>query len=240
MGLINPLLLLPPIKENAPVGVYWTLCYEVYFYFVLSFFLEKAIIRKIVYISISFIFVGVTSFCLFGKNFFSSTILFEFVMGMYSYYLYAHKKILINKFWSILIIILSLIILFLVAILFPIVFVEKINTFRFLLLGGPAFLIFCSLILCKYTYDKNNLFVNVFSKLGKCSYSLYLVHFTIAIPILSKISFYVIGEPNTLFSYLTFIIILSIGSIFASWFFYTCIEKKMAKKFKEIKESYPK
>jgi len=194
------------------LGVAWTLSYEILFYFIIAFLIA---INKItilsIFISLALVFV-LSNLFLSGdaKLFFGNTILFEFFLGAFVYWLnknfnYNFKVILI------------LCTLFIFTFIFSIEnyngFHLKFDELRFLYLGIPSFLI----ILSAVQLDKKNSITSkrakLYSYLGDISYPLYLIHFSIIIPVLGKVFSYIglwaILPVNISFSLIVAAVIIS-------------------------------
>lgn len=218
-GILASFLLIPT-GEKFLVNNGWTLSYEFYFYFIFSLFIFLNNNKTLRYINISLfiLLLYITGLILKPDNsylkFIFSSLLMEFALGIFSYFIY--KRVKIPKIISI---------IFIFSSIFWFTHIIKSgNIFNnFLNHAIPMFLLFNGFLhLESYFREQKTLINKFFEKLGESSYSLYLVH-----PfILSIIT--MIFEYFDLINSNFFIILLVIISIISGWITYNRIEKKIA------------
>jgi exopolysaccharide production protein ExoZ len=199
----------------------WTLSYEFFFYFIFSFCLfsnsKLKYLIPVGMITILFILGELLTPKNFQLNFITNSLLLEFSFGILAYYF--HKEIKISSTISILIIIFSILSITSTNILNP-------DYPRVIIYGIPAFIFFIGMIQIEHFFEnhKKKPFSKLLKSIGDSSYSLYLSHpFALVASALLLKSTHI----NT-YGY-TFVIILSITSVFAGHICYILIEKKLNK-----------
>lgn len=173
--LIKSLFFIPFVNSygyNVPVlSVGWTLNYEMFFFiiFLIAMKINPKKRFQISFLLTLFICIVGNTFAkdIFIINYFANIYIFEFILGMASFYVYKYieSRYNYNFFWYI-----SAIISFLWLLLDIGV---SININRFIRLGLPAFILFISILKLygNYSFDRRLI------KLGNMTYSVYLVEF---------------------------------------------------------------
>lgn len=155
-SLLNTLTLLP--IDNNIVMVGWTLSYELFFYLVFAICMQFSIRKEfsISFAILCFFILG----RLFNNDFLSNSVMFEFVLGVFSYVLY--KELSFPR---------SAVVKFLMIFISVSWMYYSPVGIRFFDLGIPSFIIFNS-----YVSLFKNAGAGVLSTIGDASYSIYLTH----------------------------------------------------------------
>tara|TARA_Y100000588_G_scaffold269311_1_gene284659 strand:- start:6313 stop:7398 length:1086 start_codon:yes stop_codon:yes gene_type:complete len=185
---IKSMFFIPSYNSEGKIfpvlGPGWTLNYEIVFYIVFSFFMFTERVKAIIYLLI--VFLAFSSFRLIYDYddavyiFYTNTIFLEFVFGCLAFCFYrqriGHK---IPRFVWLIIAISSLLLMFFNAKFDS----GNMDLYRVLYWGVPSVFLFYSVV--QLFADKNISFFWVY--LGDISYSLYLSHLVIAVPVLVKL-----------------------------------------------------
>lgn len=215
-GLFYPVLMLG-----------WTLNFEFFFYLVFSlglFFRRRYGLIFIIIIMLIFVVSGL----LFKLNnsvvvFYSNTIVFEFLIGIFL----AHLYLIGLRFTLKICLFLISTSLFLMIFLKYTSIAENFWDYRFVWMGIPAFLLCSGFLLCKGCEYKSKL-TNFLGLMGDASYSIYLSH-----PFSLNIIAFVwmrlgLGSPWL------YIIISCLFSLASSIFVYSYIEKPLVNVFSRL------
>lgn len=153
----------------------WTLNYEMFFYFCI--WISMILIKRF-YFQAVVILIVVFHFCLGNSTnnsalsvFFSSNLLFEFILGMCLFKIYELTKN--YKHFLLLAIIIA------VASFIFMAYAETVSLKidRLLIFGIPSALLLFSILNLEYLFiQKNNSVINLFTSIGYASYSIYLSH----------------------------------------------------------------
>jgi exopolysaccharide production protein ExoZ len=179
---LKSILFIPYFKENGALqpmlAVGWTLNYEMLFYFCI--WISIILARKL-YIPITFALLS-TSYLLLGnhfansvlQSFFGNSILFEFLLGIFSFKIYQSKSVpKLNSFTLIMVAALSYSFMAYLEL-------SGYNLARFLAFGLPSAVLLLSVIALEETdFIKNNSLANLLTIMGDASYATYLSHFYI-------------------------------------------------------------
>ncbi|MFA1560876.1 acyltransferase family protein [Aliivibrio fischeri] len=230
--LISAIALLPYLTKDS-FAVYlpsaWTLTYEIIFY--VSAFISIVIFNRI---SLKGIIVVLCAFLIiFGFIFeskllnlvFRNSLIIEFIYGVFIAKLFISKSLnRSSSFW--LIVFFIGFFFYFLTLFFPLEHGSNINQFRFIYWGGPAFLI---VLACVYLNDKYKYYMpSSLIFIGDASYSIYLTHVAITLPIANKI-FDVLGISNHM-NFDLYILTLVVLSVIFGSIFYIFIERFLIKK----------
>jgi peptidoglycan/LPS O-acetylase OafA/YrhL len=204
------LTMLPSLwGQNAVDGVYWTLKIELFFYLFVLFLLILKQHKKIIWISIAYLLLGLTIVLKFGvlnMSYFYGTL---FINGMVFYSIYENP--ILSK--------LKYLIIFL-------------SCFLSYFLNEPVFFYFnCFLIITFILLINNKLFFlnyKLFAFLGHISYALYLLHQNIGYTIQNQLIGFGYTNPILL------LIIPLFFVIFISFIFTDFLEKNFIRLIKKI------
>ena len=200
------------------VGVGWTLCYEMFFYFL--FFLAFKINHKNRHIIATLFLAIIVLIGLLVKNtneyflFYTQPIILEFAFGIWAYkFLYSNFKIAKSKLME------SIFIIAAISIYSSLFFI-KLPVNRLISAGIPTFIVFILFFISL----ENHRIPKFFIVLGNISYSLYLTH-TFVITAFSKLIIDIEHEITPL-SILGSVIAIcfSLGVAYTSWYL---IENKL-------------
>lgn len=229
--LISSIFLYPHLVGNS-FAVYlpsaWTLTYEIIFYitsFLSILIFSRISLRGIVLISLlSYFFFGLFIDNTLLNYVFGNTLIIEFVYGVIIAKIYLlDKEIIKNKNWVFIFYI--SIILYILTLFIPIEHGSNINPYRFIYWGIPAFILVLSCVFLNKKYSKSLPISLIF--IGDASYSIYLTHVAITLPISNKI-FSVLGLNDYLY-FDFYILILVLVSVAFGSLFYLIIERPLLK-----------
>lgn len=205
----------------------WTLSYEFYFYFIFALGLSSVGIIKYMRPAIIIVFVATIGFIVsFNSvliNFLTNQLLLEFLFGVFIFLFFLKYKL--NQFFSISLILSSIILLLLVN------FKGGINI-QIVDYGLPMVLLFIGMRGLEDTFiNKQQLKISkLFEAIGNSSYSLYLIH-----PFaLVAVSMILDKLGVTGYSYL-FLIVLIVASLITGHACYLVLEKNLIKLSKNTK-----
>ncbi|QNK08300.1 acyltransferase family protein [Enterobacter sp. JUb54] len=193
-SLINTLTLLP--IDNNIVMVGWTLSYELFFYLVFAICMQFSIKKEfsIPLVILSLFILG--RLC--NNDFLSNSVVFEFVLGIFSYLVYKGRCFPKSAAVKILMIFISVGWMY-----------YSPAGIRFIDLGIPSFIIFNS-----YVSLFKNAGKGVLSTIGDASYSIYLTHL-LSISAVFLIEHRFLGINNPILLYISMLLpALVFGIIF--------------------------
>ena len=230
---IKSLLFVPYFKENGALhpmlAVGWTLNYEMFFYFCIWI---SIILARNLYILITFSLIA-ASYLLLGNysansvlnGFFGSTIIFEFLLGIFAFNIYQKK--LLQKLNGLILVITS-------ALSFSFMAYLEFSGYelaRFIVFGLPSVTLILSVVALEETdFIKNSSLANLLTRVGDASYATYLSHSYIVEGI-KKIGFQKFNAINP-YAPLGVIVIL-ISSSLAGYILYVVLDRPLSKYFKE-------
>lgn len=230
-NILKALTLFPFGNISYPLGVEWTLVYEVFFYFIffmilLFSFRNRIYLFGLVWFLIILFFLlmkpgWATQFLPGIKTIFFSAFNFAFIIGIFAYFY--HNKFEKNRLF-----------IALISLLLFIYSINEKNTEWKILGISLAFGFLVSLI--SNIAIKSDLPSNsILAKLGDTSYGVYLIHVPVITFLLSKISSLSLTQK---YSGITFMLValiaLTIGILFGSFEFklYASIKNKFKKYFR--------
>jgi exopolysaccharide production protein ExoZ len=163
---------------SNPIGVAWTLSYEIYFYILLGISWKLSALKKTVVITLMFYLANEICLKFYPENnFLSNSIVYEFSLGMIGYLFF--KSVRLSGVLAVILCILSI---SWILVLYNIGwqgYEEKLVAYRWIILGFPS--VFLLLGLMYMPSLKINKYI---SNIGVGSYSIYLTHFTISLPLI--------------------------------------------------------
>ncbi|MGR5320207.1 acyltransferase family protein [Vibrio sp. DNB22_19_1] len=231
--LITSLLLLPTTNNGSYypyLGIAWTLVFEMFFYMVYAALLTLKIQSRLLTLNIIFVFLALTNFVLSSTfssayiHYYTNPIILEFIAGCWIGYLYK-KGVLLGKTLAIPLAIIALILLSLSSHLeAPYVSFYNLNPWRFIIWGMPSIMLVYAIVSSEHLFQANAFRPMV--ALGNASYSLYLFHAALFLPVLG-----VIFSTLDVYAYIdvyTSTAVLSILCIAGSYLIYSLIERPLA------------
>jgi peptidoglycan/LPS O-acetylase OafA/YrhL len=212
-SLLNTLTLFP--IDNNIVMVGWTLSYELFFYIVFALCMQLSLRKEIsipLVILLSFIFGSAIN-----NEFLSNTVIFEFVLGVFSYQIYKKSFLPKNAVMNLMVIGFSI----------GWMYFSPVGV-RFYDLGIPSFLIFNSYLILFRNASKGLL-----SMIGDASYSIYLTHL-LSISAIFLIGHKFVGISNPTILYVSMLVTALISGVIFNLYVEKPIINYLNSKFKKL------
>lgn len=230
LPLISSILLLPTMNGDSYypyLGIAWTLTFEVFFYIVYASLLALSIYSRLIYLSIIFGCLVLMNLLLTSSfsnpyfQYYTNPIILEFLAGCWIGYLYKRRLILDVKYSALLGIFALSLIAFSSQLGTPYVSFYNLNSWRFVVWGLPSIMLVYAVLSAERILFQTVAF-RPMVKLGDASYSLYLFHAAVILPVLG-----VIFSALKVYDYINIyyaVVILSISCIAGAYLIYVRIE----------------
>lgn len=179
-ALVKSLLFIPyHIKDSGPIlTLGWTLNYEMFFYVSIALFVsifgnKKGMIVCLIGLTLFVLISAFVSWESYVVRYWGSPMIIEFVSGGILYYIW---KYLLRSASQPFRNILAVVGLSALAFLFFAEYVYGLSSQRFLLIGGPSFLVVCGFLSLENRINPQSRIHSTMITLGNSSYAMYLVH----------------------------------------------------------------